>query len=610
MFQDFTTKSDPSVGPVRVAKLRQHMRTAGVDIVIVPHADEYQNEYLPPCAERLAWLTGFTGSAGAAIITMDNALVFADGRYTLQVRSQTDPDTFKALDLVPDGVQGWLDKHLQKGQRIGIDPWLHTPKQVERLGSLIEARGAHLVELDRNPIDAIWTDQPVAPVTPVTIHPHHYAGTLARRKLADITKAVRQAGADAHVITDTTAIAWSFNIRGSDVDHTPLTLARAIIPKKGLPLLFIDDAKLGIETRAYLTQLCDVRPENELLAAIEALASRSAKVMIDCAQAPYAIAHQMTEAGGTIIDAPDPTRLPRACKNRTEIKGTRAAHLRDGVAMVHFLAWLDVNAETPGLDEITIATELEEARRATGERFSMPLMDISFDTISGSGPNGAIVHYRVDESSNRGVEPGDLILIDSGGQYLDGTTDITRVVPAGEPTEEHCRHFTLVLKGMIGVSVARFPVGTRGMDIDVLARNALWQNGLDYAHGTGHGVGSYLGVHEGPQNISKRGTVALQTGMIISNEPGYYETGSHGIRIENLVLVTAPKVPKGGVSAMHGFETLTLCPIDRRLIDKRLLTPAERRWVNRYHATVKRKLMPLIDDIHVRDWLEAATARL
>lgn len=610
MFQQFTVKSDPKTGPVRLAAIRAWMSSADVDCLIVPHSDEYQNEYLPACAERLAWLTGFTGSAGAAIVTTREAYLFVDGRYTLQAGKQVDTTHFTLRDLVEEGITGWLDANLKDGMAVAIDPWVHTMAECERLERTCAAKNAHLKRLSSNPVDAAWLDRPTEPSGQVTIQKKEHAGRLAGRKISDIAAAIRKAGADAHVVTDATSLSWLFNIRGADVAHTPLVLARAIIPAKGRATLFIAKDKLDTELRAYLTQICDLAQPSDLHDALDLLSRRQSRVLLDPARAPDAVANRLKEAGATIIKTTDPVLLPRACKNTAELRGARAAHLRDGVAMVHFLAWLDANAATPGLTEIDVARELEEARRATGERLGEPLRDISFDTISGSGPNGAIVHYRVDESSNRTVEPDDLFLLDSGGQYVDGTTDITRVITLGTPTQEQKRHFTLVLKGMIAVSVARFPEGTRGMDLDVLARNALWQAGLDYAHGTGHGVGSYLGVHEGPQNISRRGTHPLLTGMIVSNEPGYYKVGSHGIRIENLVVVTAPKTPAGGDKPMHGFETLTLCPIDRRLVDRKLMTPDERRWLNRYHATVRRKLSPLIEDKHVLAWLEQATARI
>ncbi|MEM0898796.1 MAG: aminopeptidase P family protein [Pseudomonadota bacterium] len=610
MFQNFESKSDPSNGAPRVAKLREAMAEAGVDILLIPHADEYQNEYLPAYAERLAWITGFTGSAGAAIITSKEAVVFVDGRYTLQVAQQTDPDVFTPQDLVAHGPLKWLEANLEANQTVGIDPHLHTVIAVARVRAIVETKGGALVELSENLIDKIWEDQPAPPQTPVVVHAKEQAGVAATKKLRNLAKAVQAARSDAHVMTDTVAIAWTFNIRGGDVAHTPLTLARAVVPAKGRPKLFIDHAKLSAETEAYLAPLCDIHDDTELMHHLADLASKGRSIALDEAQASQAIASAITEHGGTIVNLSDPTRLPRACKNPAELRGARAAHLRDGAAMVSFLRWLEEQSQSPNVTEIDVAKHLEACRTETGKRLGMPLLDISFDTISGSGPHGAIVHYRVDEASNRALQTGELMLIDSGGQYIDGTTDITRTVPIGEPTNEYIRDFTLVLKGMIAISEARFPAGTRGMDIDILARNALWQAGRDYAHGTGHGVGSYLGVHEGPQNISKRGTTPLQTGMILSNEPGVYKTGSHGIRIENLIVVSKQTVPKDGILEMHSFETLTLCPIDRRLIDRKMLVPSERRWLNRYHATVKRKLTPLLKSHADKTWLERATARI
>ncbi|MEL6922293.1 MAG: aminopeptidase family protein P, partial [Pseudomonadota bacterium] len=358
-----------------------------------------------------------------------------------------------------------------------------------------------------------------------------------------------------------------------------------------------------------LTQLADVHPYQEFAGACDALGQNAKSVMIDAASTVQAIATRLEASGATLVRKPDPCSLPRARKNRVELKGSASAHERDGAAMISFLAWLD--AQDPNtLDEIAVAKKLEQCRAQTGERLGVALRDISFDTISGSGPNGAIVHYRVTEATNRHMSDGELLLVDSGAQYDDGTTDITRVIPLGQPTADYKKHFTLVLKGMIAISRARFPIGTRGVDLDPLARRALWAEGLDYGHGTGHGIGSYLAVHEGPQSISKRGMAKLEPGMIVSNEPGYYKTGSHGIRIENLIYVKPAKVPKGGEIAVHSFETLTLCPIDLRLVERRLMTTDERRWLNRYHARVRKVLSPLIEDTSERLWLDQATTRL
>lgn len=609
MFQKFDTPSQKAQTPNRIAALRTEMRRLNIDAFIVPHSDEYQNEYLPDRAERLSWISGFTGSAGTAIIMLDSAHIFTDGRYTLQVREQCDPAIFKTHDSVSAGASLGLENWASKNMRIAADPWLHTMASLAALQKAADDANAALLLLDENPIDAIWTDQPAAPCNPVAIHPVELAGVKPKTKLAQIAKSVRMQGAKTVVLTDPSSICWAFNIRGSDVVHTPLVLAFAIVPANGEPKLFIDHNKLATRERAYLTQLCDLYAPDQFETHLALIGQEKLSVLLDPNLVAAKIANILESAGAEIIEAKDTCSLPRACKNRIERKGAIEAHKRDGAAMVTFLAWLDSQAAS-ALDEIKIATKLEQTRATTGERLGFPLREISFDTISGAGPNGAIVHYRVNLESNRQLNNGELILIDSGAQYDDGTTDITRVVPIGEPTTEYQRHFTLVLKGMIAVSEAKFPKGTRGVDLDVLARGPLWANGLDYAHGTGHGVGSYLSVHEGPQGISKRAMTPFETGMIVSNEPGYYKEGSHGIRIENLLIVDPIKTPKDGDMAVHGFTTLTLCPIDRRLIDKKLLTPAERRWVNRYHAQVRRTLSKLVDDRATLEWLEKATARL
>lgn len=607
MFQSFDAPSDPSTGKPRVAALRDRMATMKLDAFIVPHADAHQNEYVPANAERLAWLTGFTGSAGAAVIFADKAHIFVDGRYTLQVKQQTDPDLFTPESLITNPPAKWLADNLEPGLRVGIDPTLHTITETKKLRAACEKAGAELVMCASNPVDAAWQDAPPPPVTPVAIHPLEFAGTGAKRKLADMARTLREAEVAATVLTDPASVCWAFNIRGNDVSHTPLSLAWAIVPARGRPQLFIEPRKLGAEQRAYLTQFADLAEEHELEEALAQLGkSAKAPVMLDPNRAHAAIADTIEKAGGTITHGTDPAVVPRAIKNRVERKGAVDAQRRDGAAMVACLAWLDAQ-DPETLDEIGIVRQLEAIRIKTGERLGMPVRDIAFDTICGAGPNGAIIHYRVDEHTNRRIRPDDLILIDAGTQYDDGTTDVTRVIPMGAPTEEHKRHFTLVLKGMIAVSQARFPAGTRGVDIDVLARRALWAEGLDYGHGTGHGIGSYLAVHEGLQSISRRGMAELRAGMILSNEPGYYEEGSHGIRIENLIMIEPAKTPAGGNVPVHSFKTLTLCPIDRRLIEPKLLDRFERRWLNRYHARVRRELTPLIEDETVVEWLEQAT---
>lgn len=607
MFQSFDVISNPANVAPRVAKLRAEMGKLGLDGFLVPRADEHQGEYVPLRAQRLAWLTGFTGSAGAALIFKHEAFIFVDGRYTLQVREQTDLSVFQVESLIDTPPTVWLGEH-GKGLAIGFDPWLHTIAEAKALREALAKNGGRLVPVTDNLVDLVWSDQPSAPLELVTIQPIAFAGKEARQKLEELSQAVFKAGAAATVLTDPSSIAWAFNIRGKDVSNTPLPLSFAVIGREGEPSLFIDKRKLPIETEAYLTQLAKLRSPSSLEDYLRSCGAEGDAILLDPALAAEKLRMIIEDAGGKIIEGTDPARLPRAIKNEAELTGSRRAHERDGVALASFLSWLD--EQTPGtIDEITAATKLEETRRSVAESFQMPLEDISFDTISCAGPNGAIMHYRVNTDTNRVLNGGELYLVDSGAQYRDGTTDITRTVAIGTVPEEQKRAFTLVLKGMIAISTARFPKGTRGMDIDVLARIALWKHGLDYAHGTGHGVGSYLAVHEGPQNISRRGTQELLPGMILSNEPGYYKPGAFGIRIENLVAVTEPEMLEGGDIPMMGFETLTFCPIDRRLIDTSLLVREELVWLDDYHAKVREKLLPHVTGA-ARDWLIVATEGL
>jgi Xaa-Pro aminopeptidase len=604
MFQNFDNPSDPSLSAPRLAKLRQTFVAANVDGFIIPHADEHQGEYLPARAERLSWITGFTGSAGAAIIMSQKAAIFTDGRYTLQVKNQVDNKAFDLESLITNPPVKWLESTLKNGARIGFDPWLHTVSDIRKLTKAVKKAGGELIPVEKNLIDEIWDDQPPAPIEPARIHPIKYAGIEAREKIANLADIIKNNDADCCVLTDPSSIAWAFNIRGSDLPHTPLALSFAILHTSARPQLFIDKDKLDIETHAYLTQLVDLLAPAELESVVADIANTGKTLMLDPELAAHKFAQIVEQNEGKIIEAKDPARLPRAIKNKTEINGTRAAHLRDGAAIAEFLFWLD--QQPPGsVDEITIAKKLEACRASYGEHHQMPLRDISFDTISGSGPNGAIVHYRVNVDTNRTLGDGELYLLDSGGQYEDGTTDITRTIAIGEPGSEMRTNNTLVLKGHIAISLARFPKGTRGIDLDVLARNALWQRGKDYAHGTGHGVGSYLAVHEGPQGIHRRAMHELHPGMIISNEPGYYKESEYGIRIENLELISEPAKISGGDSAMLGFETLTLAPLDQRLIDPTLLTDQELHWLNAYHGNVLRQLSPLVDD-EVAQWLVRA----
>ncbi|TGU93816.1 aminopeptidase P family protein [Mesorhizobium sp. M00.F.Ca.ET.151.01.1.1] len=608
MFQTFDSAGDPVVGKPRVALLRQWLSDNGLDGFIVPRADEHQGEYVADRSARLKWLTGFSGSAGVAIVLRDRAFVFVDGRYTLQVRGEVDLGIFSIESLVDNPPAVWLRDHLGKGARLGFDPWLHTIGEVKALQASADKIGAVLVPLDRNPIDIIWKDQPGAPVTPVELHPIGFAGELAKDKLARLATAIGKEGATHAVLTDPSSIAWAFNIRGGDVPHTPLALGFAILAADGAHQLFMDSRKFSRQVAAYLTQLADPHEPGEFEAAIAALAKSGAKIALDPVLAADRLRMLVEDNGGTVIAAPDPARIPRATKNQAEINGSRAAHRRDGAAVAKLLCWLD--RQKPGsLDEIAVVTRLEETRRQTGEETQMPLRDVSFDTISGAGPNGAIMHYRVSRATSRKLRAGELFLLDSGAQYQDGTTDITRTVPIGQPTEEMRERFTLVLKGMIGISTLRFPAGTRGSEIDAVARMALWKHGCDFAHGTGHGVGSYLAVHEGPQRIARTGTEKLLEGMMLSNEPGYYKEGAYGIRIENLILVTPAEQIEGGDIAMHAFETLTLAPIDVRLVRSDLLTRDELHWLDAYHARVVAEIGPMLDG-ETLAWLEKATAPL
>jgi Xaa-Pro aminopeptidase len=606
MFQSFETKSSPQYGRQRVTALRDLFADLGIDGFLVPRSDEYQGEYVPASAERLVWLTGFTGSAGIALITRTQAVVFVDGRYVTQLAEQVDGSVFSGGDLVNDPPHLWLPKNAAKGFRLGIDPWLHSPAEVRRLEKALAAIDGSLVLLGANPLDQLWTDRPPEPLGAVAIQKQEHAGKLAKDKIAEIVALVEEKGASAVLITDPSSVAWIFNIRGDDVPHTPHPLSRAIIPAKGKPEIFLDRLKTGIETAAYLAQLAVQRQPDEFAARLAHFAADGGKIMLDPELAPFSLMSAIKQAGGEIKEEIDPAKLPRACKNDVELEGSSKAHLQDGAAVVEFLYWLD-RQEPGSVKEIEAVNALEAARVRVGQSLQNPLRDISFDTISGAGEHGAIMHYRVTTETDRNINEGELFLIDSGAQYVNGTTDITRTVAIGEVSVDRKRFFTLVLKGMIAISTARFPKGTRGCDLDPLARIALWKAGGDFAHGTGHGVGSYLSVHEGPQRISRLATQELLPGMILSNEPGYYRPGSYGIRIENLVYVREAEDIQGGDQPMRSFETLTWCPIDRRLVLPELLTEEELSWLNTYHIETREKLLPLIADEAVRDWLVKAT---
>ncbi|MGD9740865.1 MAG: aminopeptidase P family protein [Bauldia sp.] len=606
MFQTFETRSEGRAGPQRIARLRERMKAEGLTGFIVPHADEHQSEYLPPSAERLAWLTGFTGSAGTAIILADEAAVFVDGRYTLQAAAEIDGSVLAVVLSMETPPLKWLGPRLKAGDRIGYDPWLLTLAEKRRYATRCKEAGAELVPVASNPIDVIWDDRPAPPRGAIVQQPLEYSGRSAAEKLTELQAAIAEKKADAAVLATADAIAWTFNIRGRDVAHNPVPLAYALLRREGRPTLYVDGLKLSNAVRDDLADVADIAEPAKLAGDLSALASAGAKVMIDPDATSAAIADAIADAGGTLIEGSDPTLLPKAKKNDAELSGTRRAHIRDGVAMARFLAWLDRTAPGGTVDEISATEALERFRAEAAIEDGEELADISFDTIAGSGPNGAIVHYRVNRETNRTLDQDSLFLIDSGGQYRDGTTDITRTVAIGTPTDEMRRRFTLVLRGHIAIATARFPVGATGAQLDPFARRPQWDAGLDYDHGTGHGVGSFLSVHEGPARISKTGHVALEPGMILSNEPGNYKAGAYGIRIENLVVVTPPEPIDGGERPMMGFETLTLAPIDLRLVDRALLTDGERDWLNAYHARVRTILGPRLSG-EDRTWLEAAT---
>ncbi|MEM8878844.1 MAG: aminopeptidase P family protein [Pseudomonadota bacterium] len=601
MFQTFEDPPKPPVGEDRLARLRAALNVANVDGFLIPRADAHQGEYVAPCDERLAWLTGFTGSAGLAVVLGDKAAILVDGRYTLQVRSQVDAAQFEPAHLIELGLAGWLKANLEPGQRLGFDPWLHTLADVRKLKKLVEEKDASLVALEENPIDQIWADRPDPPSASMIVHNDERAGASVAEKSRILNAKLGDQNADAAILTDPDSICWAFNIRGQDVAHNPVVLGFAILHRDAQAQLFTDPAKLTNEVGDHLGEHVTVHPPTDLTAALGQLAETEARIMFDPNRGAYAIADILTQGEKKLVETRDPVVLPKAIKNAAEIEGARQAHRRDAIPFVRFLTWLDQQAEQGGVDEISAARRLEALRAETGV-----LRDISFDTISGSGPNGAIIHYRVTKSTNRPLEPGSLYLVDSGAQYADGTTDITRTIAIGDPPKDAVRDYTLVLKGHIAIALARFPVGTTGTQIDTLARYPLWQAGLDYDHGTGHGVGSFLSVHEGPQNISKRGVVKLEPGMILSNEPGYYRTDQYGIRIENLVLVTEAEAPPRAERDLLCFETLTLAPYEPKLIDPSLLTADERDWLNAYNARIREELMVDLDDA-AREFLERVT---
>jgi Xaa-Pro aminopeptidase len=597
MFQSFDSHASPDQGPPRLAALRARLAALELSGFIVPRADVHQGEYVAPRDERLQWLTGFTGSAGFCIVLPDVAGVFIDGRYRTQVKAQVNLASYTPVPWPEVKPGDWVRDKLAAG-RLGFDPWLHTGDEIEKLRTSLEAGGVTLSSVIENPVDAIWTDQPTAPLGKAFVHPDTLAGDRALAKRARLAEGLRNAGQTVAVLTLPDSICWLLNIRGADVPKNPILHGFAFLHSDGRVDLFVNPAKLDDAVRTHLGPEVTIRPLDAFAPALQTL---SGPVRVDKGTAPIAVSDILKAAGVDVQWGDDPCRLPKACKTAAEIAATREAHLRDGAAMVEFLHWLDGAAAKGGLTEISVVTALEGFRRATNA-----LHDISFDTICGAGPNGAIMHYRVTNETNRPVQKGELLLVDSGAQYVDGTTDITRTVAIGDPGDEARTCYTRVLQGLIAISRVRFPKGLAGRDIDALARFPLWLAGQDYDHGTGHGVGAFLSVHEGPQRISRLSDVPLEPGMILSNEPGYYREGSFGIRLENLIVVE-PAAALGDNRLHLSFETLTFAPFDRRLIKMDMLAPGERGWIDAYHAEVLAKLSPRLSAATL-DWCRTACA--
>lgn len=594
----------------RMEDLCVELTKVQVDGFIVPVADEYQNEYPPASARRVAWLCGFTGSAGAAVVLRPESLtdkerkaaaIFVDGRYNIQARQQVDMERYEQKDLMTNPMPEWVAERLPKGAKLAYDPWMHTQMAVEAMRKQLEQSGISLMPSERNLLDAVWADRPAVPSEPVRVYGEEYAGESNQSKRQRIGKIIEKNGADVAVITQPDAIAWLFNIRGGDVTHTPLALSFALLYANGQAEWFIDERKISDPVRAHLGAEITIHPMEALQDALRGLSAK--KVQYDPKRSAAWFHQQLT--GAEIVAKDDPCLLPKACKNTAEIAGIHNAHQRDGVALTRFLCWLDGEVQRRELTELEAEAKLLEFRQQQ-PGFHEP----SFDTIAGSGAHGAIVHYRATPDSNAVLAKDSLFLLDSGGQYIDGTTDVTRTIAIGAPTNEQKRRFTQVLRGHIALAKVVFPKGVCGQHLDVLARAALWADCVDYAHGTGHGVGAYLGVHEGPQGIHMRSDVPLQPGMVLSNEPGFYKEGEYGIRIENLVVVTEkPGTGKDGSRSYYQFETLTMAPIDLHLVEPDMLTADERQWLNAYHQQVRNALSGSLNT-EERAWLEEATRQI
>ena len=586
----------------RLKQLRQLISSQGLDGYVIPRQDEFQGEYVAAYAERLNWISGFSGSWGVGVVLARKAALFVDGRYTVQVKAQVSAQQWQHQHLIDQPPTAWLKTNLKRGQKIGFDPMLFSIAETKRYAAACAEVGAKFVPVPFNLVDRIWEDQPTRPQGALFAQALAFAGRSVAQKLADLNAEMKKLRRNALLLTDPASVAWLFNLRGKDVPYTPVVLAYALVHDNGQAQIFIEPQRLPASARKALGRKVTAVPPAEFAKALKALAGRS--VQLDENSAPEFAREQLRKAKAHIVHAADPCLLPKACKNKVEQQGARDAQRRDGAALVNFLHWLAVEAPKGKLDEAKAAAKLHTFRSATGA-----LRDLSFESIPASGPNAALPHYHLPAKGGRRIKLNEIFLIDSGGQYLDGTTDVTRTVIIGEPTHEMKDRFTRVLKGMIAISLVRFPAGTTGAHIDVLARASLWDGGFDFDHGTGHGVGSYLSVHEGPQRISKTGHVALKPGMIISNEPGYYKLGHYGIRIENLLLVSEPSKIVGADRQMMAFETLTLAPIDRTLIDTHMLTRAELNWLDAYHARVLAELGPLVQE-ETLPWLKAVCASL
>jgi len=585
----------------RLLALRQSLRNRNLKAFFIPHADEHQCEYTPAPAQRLAWLTGFTGSAGFAVVTLDAGALYVDGRYTLQARQQVDGGNFEQLRLHDDKIEDWLRSRLGDGDEIGYDPMLHTRGEIEKISKAVAATGIILVAVTKNPIDAIWLERPPPSKNPVFLHPLEFSGEKSRHKRTRIGADLAAGNLEAAILTGLDSIAWLLNIRGSDVEHSPLVLGYLILNNNGKAVFFVDEDKISDDVRDHLGAGVRIKAYAKFLSAVKRCGRGGKRILVDLKHTPAAVVAAVETGGGEVVDRDDPCLLAKACKNNVELDGARAAHVRDAVAMCKFLCWFESNISSGDIDELVATEKLLELRQQQ-DRFHSP----SFDTISGAGANGAIVHYRSEPETNRKITGDMLYLLDSGGQYLDGTTDLTRTIAVGHTTEEQRDRFTRVLKGHISLAQARFPASRSGAHLDALARKALWDIGLDYDHGTGHGVGSFLGVHEGPQSISRTGFAAtLQPGMILSNEPGFYKAGEYGIRIENLMIVRASHFGNEE-RPMHIFETITFVPIDTRLVNAHMMSSAEITWLNIYHDQIREKISPYLEGGEL-DWLIRAT---